>query len=133
MLSEIKDYLKTLNVAEHYSVGKIENSKQKSLGVYSDSSTRRVEAIGRNSSYGTLRIRLLLHWNKSAVETEEAARELFSKIRYIQDLDLTESDSSSLYVYIEYIEWDYDSPVFVGTDDNGVFEYVISGIVFYRR
>lgn len=126
MLAEIKDYLKTLDVASYYSVGKIDNAKMMSLGVYGDSSTRRVESIGNNSSYGTLRIRLLLHWNKSAVETEEAARSLFTKIRYIQDLDLTSA-------YIEYIDWDYDSPVFVGTDDNGVYEYVISGIVFYRR
>ena len=126
MLAEIKDYLKTLNVATHYSVGKIDNSKMESLGIYGDSSTRRVESIGNNSSYGTQRIRILLHWNKSAVETEEAAMSLFNNIRYIQDLDLTSA-------YIEYIDWDYNTPVFVGTDDNGVYEYVISGIVFYRR
>lgn len=126
MLAEIKDYLKTLDVAEHYSVGKIENSKMKSLGIYGDSSTRRVESIGNNSSYGTQRIRLLLHWNKSAVETEIASKNLFDSIRYITDLDLTSA-------YIEYIDWDYNSPIFVGTDDNGVYEYVISGIVFYRR
>lgn len=126
MLSELKDYLKTLNVATYYSVGKIDNSKQKSLGIYSDSSTRRVESIGNNSSYGTMRIRILLHWNKSAVETEVASKNLFDKIRYIQDLDLTDE-------YIEYIDWDYNTPVFIGTDDNGVYEYVISGIVFYRR
>ena len=133
MLSEFKDYLKTLDVATYYSVGKIDNSKNESLGVYGDSSTRRIESIGLNSSYGTMRIRLLLHWNKSAVETEVAAKNLFDSIRYITDLDLTETESSGAFVYIEYIDWDYDYPVFVGTDDNGVYEYVISGIVFYRR
>lgn len=126
MLSEFKDYLKTLNVATHYSVGKIDNSKERSLGVYGDSSTRRVESIGQNSSYGTMRIRLLLHWNKSAVETEESARDLFEKIRYITDLDLDTE-------YIEYLDLDYDSPIFVGSDDNGIYEYVISGVIYYRR
>lgn len=126
MLSEIKDYLKTLNVAEHYSVGKIDGSKEKSLGVYGDTPLRRIEAIGKNSSYGAMRIRILLHWNKSAVDTEVSAKDLFDKIRYITDLDLTTA-------YIEYIDWDDDSPVFVGTDSIGIYEYVISGIVFYRR
>jgi hypothetical protein len=126
MLKEIKDYIKTLGVAEHYSVGKIDGSKDKSLGVYGDSTTRRVESVGRNSSYGTMRIRILLHWNKSAVETEEASKNLFDNIRYITDLDLSSA-------YIEYIDWDSNMPVFVGTDANGVYEYVVSGIVFYRR
>lgn len=126
MLAEIRDYLKTLNVAEHYSVGKIDNAKMKSLGIYGDTGMRRVESIGNNSSYGTQRIRILLHWNKNAVETEEAAQNLFDRIRYITDLDLSTA-------YIEYLDLDYNSPTFVGTDSNGVYEYVISGIVFYRR
>lgn len=126
MLAELKDYFKTLNVAEHYSVGKIDGSKMKSLGVYGGTSTRRVESIGKNSSYGMMRIRILLHWNKSAVETENAAKNLFDKIRYITDLNLNTA-------YIEYADWDSDSPVFVGTDSVGIYEYVISGIIYYRR
>ena len=126
MLAEFKDYLKTLGVAEHYSVGKIDGSKMKSLGVYGDSTMKRIEAVGRNSSYGTQRIRVLLHWNKSAVETEEAAWNLFNNIRYITDLDLTSE-------YIEYLDLDYDAPTFVGSDANGDSEYVISGVILYRR
>ena len=126
MLAELKDYFKTLNVADYYSVGKIDGSKMKSLGVYGNSSTRRVESIGKNSSYGMQRIRILLHWNKSAVETENAAKNLFDKIRYITDLDLNT-------VYIDYADWDSDAPVFVGTDSVGIYEYVISGIIYYRR
>ena len=126
MLAELKDYFKTLNVADYYSVGKIDGSKMKSLGVYGGTSTRRVESIGKNSSYGMMRIRILLHWNKSAVETENAAKNLFDKIRYITDLNLNTA-------YIEYADWDSDSPVFVGTDSVGIYEYVISGIIYYRR
>ena len=126
MLAELKDYFKTLNVADYYSVGKIDGSKMKSLGVYGGTSTRRVESIGKNSSYGMMRIRILLHWNKSAVETENAAKNLFDKIRYITDLDLNT-------VYIDYADWDSDVPVFVGTDSVGIYEYVISGIIYYRR
>lgn len=33
-LKDIKDWLKTFNVAEHYYIGKLDNKQDKSLGVY---------------------------------------------------------------------------------------------------
>ena len=141
MIAEFRDYLKSLNVAEHYYIGKIENSKEKVLGIYADSSTPRVEAIGRNGSYGTFGVRLLLHWNKNAKETETQARSLFETIRYITHTDMThyedteESTDEVVYttVHVQYIDWDYDEPIFIGTDANGVYEYVITGIIYYKK
>lgn len=126
MIAELRDYLKTLNVATHYSIGKIDNSKDYSLGVYADAPTRRIEAIGRGSSYGTFGFKLLLHWNKNANETEVSAFDLFEKIRYITDLDMTD-------IHVEYIDLDHDEPISVGTDENGVYEYVIKGTIYYRK
>ena len=126
MIAELRDYLKTKNVATHYSIGKIDNSKDYSLGIYPDLPTTRVEAIGRNSSYLTMGVRLLLHWNKNAKEAEQAALTMFEKIRYITDTDMGT-------VHVEYIDWTYDAPITVGTDDNGVYEYVMQGTIYYRR
>jgi hypothetical protein len=126
MIAEFRDYLTTLNVAENYYIGKIENSKEYTLGVYADSSTRRVEAIGKDGSYGTFGFRLLLHWNKNARETEESAFELFEKIRYITGTDMTS-------VHVQYLDLDYDEPINMGTDENGVYEYVITGTIYYRK
>lgn len=126
MIAEFRDYLKTLNVAQNYSIGKIDNSKDKSLGVYGGSQTMRTEAIGRASSYNTFGFRILLHWNKNARETEESAFSLFEKIRYITDLDMSD-------IHVQYIDLDYDEPISVGTDENGVYEYVISGTIYYRK
>ena len=141
MIAEFKDYLKTLNVADYYYIGKIENSKEKVLGIYPDTSTPRVEAIGKNSSYGTFGVRLLLHWNKNARETETQARSLFNSIRYIQDTDMTHYEDTgdstdepiASTVYVQFIDWDYDEPIFVGTDANGVYEYVITGTIYYQK
>ena len=126
MIAEFKDYLKLLGVADNYYIGKIENSKERTLGVYADSRTRRVEAIGKDGSYGTFGVRLLLHWNKNARETEASARSLFERIRYIHDADMAD-------VHVQYIDWDYDEPISIGTDENGVYEYVITGTIYYRK
>lgn len=130
MIAEFRDYLKTLNVAENYYIGKIENSKEYTLGIYTDSSTRRVEAIGKDGSYGTFGFRLLLHWNKNARETEESAFDLFEKIRYISDIDMTSGEST---VHVQYLDLYYDEPISIGTDENGVYEYVITGTIYYRK
>lgn len=126
MIAEFRDYLKTLNVAQNYYIGKIENSKEYSLGVYADTSRRRVEAVGKDSSYGAFGVRLLLHWNKNAKETETQARSLHSTIRYITNTDMTD-------IHVQYLDLDYDEPIFVGTDANGVYEYVITGTIYYRK
>lgn len=126
MIAQFRDYLKTLNVATHYSIGKVDNSKDYSLGVYGDAYTRRVEAIGKESSYGTFGVKLLLHWNKNANETEQSAFNLFEKIRYITDLDMTD-------IHVQYVDWDHDCPISLGTDENGVYEYVITGTIYYRK
>lgn len=130
MIAEFRDYLKTLNVASHYYIGKIENAKEEVLGIYSDNPTARVESIGKNSSYGTYGVRLLLHWNKNAKETEAQALSLFEAIRYIQNVDMTSGTST---VHVAYIDWEYDAPIFLGTDTNGVYEYVIDGMIYYRK
>ena len=126
MIAEFRDYLKTLNIATNYYIGKIENSKEETVGIYADASTRRVEAVGKESSYGTFGVRILIHWNKNAKETEVKARTIFDNIRYIKDLDLTTE-------YIYYIDWDYDEPIFIGTDANGVYEYVITGTIYHKK
>ena len=126
MIAELRDYLKTLNVATNYYIGKIENSKEYTLGVYGDNTQRRIEAVGKDSSYGAFGFRLLLHWNKNAKETETSARSLFQAIRYTQNVQMGD-------VFVQYLDLEYDEPIFMGTDANGVYEYVITGTIYYRK
>lgn len=126
MLAEFRDYLKSLNIAENYYIGKIENSKEKTIGVYGMGGLRRIEAIGGQSSYDVARVRILLHWNKNAKETEEVARTLYESLRFVTDTDMGE-------IEVKYLDLDENEPTFLGTDSNGVYEYHISARVFYRR
>ena len=127
MLATFRDYLKTLNLADNYYIGKIDNTKLKTIGIYSQPGMRRIEAIGKASSYDVAGIRILVHWNKNARETEEAARNIFESIRYITDADISEE------VHVNYLDLIEPEPNFIGTDDNGVYEYHISARIYYRR
>lgn len=126
-LAGVRDWLKTLNVAENYSIGRIDNSKDKSLGVYSRRSVNGfVESIGRKSSYNIKAISILLHWNKNAKETEAAAMDLWDKLTAVTDLTIEEHN-------VNYIYMNVSEPVSVGADDKGVYEYVIEIDLYYTR
>ena len=126
MLAEIRDYLKTLNIANYYTIGKLDNSKERAVCVYSDGYLERVEAIGRNSSYDITGIRILYHGTKNLNETEQVVRSLYDSLRYITDTDMGT-------LHVQYLDLNYSEPVFLGTDANGVYEYIISGVIYYRK
>ena len=128
-LADVRDWLKTFSVAENYYIGKLDNKKQKSLGVYHlPRSGDPVVAIGgtQNSSYDITGISLLLHWNQNARETEEAVRALWNHLLGVDDVDVGNH-------HIQMLELLVPEPVSVGTDDAGVYEYVINFNLYYRR
>lgn len=126
MLVEFKDFIKTLEVGEHFSIGIIDGVLDKSIGIYEQAPSYRIEAVGKESKYSMTYMRILIHWNKNLRETETAARSLFESLRYQSDFDMGE-------IHVNYIDLLTEEPIFVGTDENGVYEYVISLRIFYRR
>lgn len=126
MLAEFKDYIKSFGIGDYFSIGKIDNSKDKSIGVYGDTNDFRIEAINKFSSYDKANMRILVHWNKNLRETEDAARTLYNNLRYQTDFDM-----STIHVY--YVDLLQGEPIFVGTDANGVYEYVITLSLYYKR
>ena len=129
-LAELRDWLRTLDVAEHYSIGRIDNAAEKSLGVY-DRRGRGgpVMAIGgrANSSYGVKPVSLLLHWNRNAAETETAAQALWEALEMCAHVDLAGGG------HIQCIRMTVPGPVSIGTDRGGVYEYVVECDIYYRR
>ena len=126
MLAEFRDFVKTLEVGEHFSIGKIDSSKDKSIGIYGDTNGNRIEAIGKDSMYDISNMRILIHWNKNLTETEAASRSLYELLRYQNNFDM-----SGIHVY--FIDLIDGEPIFVGTDNNGIYEYVITLRLVYRR
>lgn len=128
-LADVRDWLKTYGVAEHYYAGKLDNKLERSVGVYQRTrSGSPVTAIGGRelSSYEVKSISVLIHWNQNAVETERASYALFNAL-------LSEKDLKINGTQIYYIRLNVPEPVDIGTDDKGVYERVIEFDLFFKR
>lgn len=129
-LANIRDWLKTLECAEHYYIGKLDRKPDKALGVYSRESTGTppIIAIGGPECTKTLvkRISILLHWTHNANETEQAALMLFEKLRAV------DSFQTGPYT-VDYLRLMVPEPVDVGTDEDGVYERVVWFDLYYRK
>lgn len=126
-LSAVREWLKMVFKADHYYIGKLDSKQDKSIGVYSlKRSGSPITAIDRLSSYDIKSVSILLHWNKNADETERTALSLFESIRKLSDFTI-----GNTKVY--YLKLLVPEPVAVGTDDKGVYEYVIEFELYYER
>lgn len=128
-LANIRDWIKTFGIGEHFYIGKLDNKMEKSIGVYPRESSGPPDiAIGGLDATKTAKrsISLLVHWNKNADETEQQALYLYRTL--LCQNDVTINGSRVYYIYLAVPE-----PVFVGSDDNGVYEYVIWFDMYYER
>lgn len=130
-LNDIRGYISGLGIAEDDKVyiGKLDNKKQKSIGVYSrPSSGPPGIALGGMgcTTYDIKSVSLLVHWNKDKGAAETAACELFEKLRNITSLSIGDT-------HINYLRLMVPEPQDVGTDDSGVYEYVIWLDFLYER
>lgn len=130
-LKDIRQYVAALGIAEdsHVYIGKLDNKKEKSIGVYNrqgQGPPRQTLGGGQNVTYGEKKISLLVHWNKSKIEAEEAAVRLFDTL---QNSDTGNIGDTKIF----YICLDVPEPQDVGTDDSGVYEYVIWVSFFYEK
>ena len=131
-LPEIRQWIASLGIAadERVYIGKLDNKQERAIGVYErKGSGPPVTALGGLSytSYGIRRISLLVHWNRSKTETEDVAWRLYEELRNVTSLTIGETFVSGLILQVP-------EPVDVGTDDNGVYEYVIwLDFIFQRK
>ena len=129
--TEIREWIASLGIAEDDNVymGKLDNKQQKSIGVYSRSSSGSPNiALGGldYTSYDVRPISLLVHWTTRKAESEVAAYEVFEKLRNVSSLDIGDT-------HINYLRLMVPEPQDVGTDDGGVYEYVIWLDLIYER
>lgn len=129
-LGAIRDWLETFHLAEHLYTNRLVKDEEKSIGVYDRAAYGRpVMAIGgvRNSSYDMLPVSILLHWNRSFTETEEAAQTLWEALAEARHVDMPGGQ------HIQFLQMTVPKPVYVATDASGIHEYVINFNLYYRR
>ena len=130
-LNDIRGYIAGLGIADDKNVyiGKLNNKKDRSIGVYHrHGSGPPVMALGGydHSSYDIRRISLLIHWDKDVRASEQAAYSLYEKLKNVSSLSIGDTPINCIILQVP-------EPVDVGTDDNGVYEYVIWLDFVYQR
>lgn len=128
MLSDARDYIASLGLAEHVYMGKMPDKQEKSIGVYNSKHSHAYKtAIGGPTlaSYGTKYVTLLVHWDKSPRDTEKAATALFGAVREAREATINEAT-------IKFIQPLYE-PQDVGTDDAGIYEMVIEVAFIFAK
>ena len=130
-LREVKDWLKTLNIAEHYHVGKLDAKKEKSVGVYDrrDKLPDRITYGGYdNVLYEVLPVSILIHWNGNGSETDIASCEIVEKLRELR--------GGGYYIgnyLVAECKMMTKGAVNVGTDANKIYEAVIWLDIYYNK
>lgn len=130
-LLDIRDYIASLGLTSDTQVyiGKLDNKKQKSIGIYN---RKKEEALRiplgglTNATYDIKPISILIHWSKSYTESEKKAYEVWECLVRDEPFSIGEH-----IVYFTDIQTAH--PIDVGTDDNGVYEFVIFVDFIYER
>lgn len=130
-LKDIRQYIAGLGLAADSNVyiGKLDNKKQRSIGIYGrkTSGDPHIALGGLDcTTYETRPIALLVHWTRSQPESEAAVYKLFEKLRNATSLSIGDT-------HINYLRLMVPEPQDVGTDDCGVYEYVIWLDLIYER
>lgn len=132
LLKDIRDYMASLNIAEAEKcyMGLMPDKEEKSIGVYHLRSGRQAVTptpIGGqgNRSYGVKAVLVLIHWNRSPTETEEAAVKVYQRLQNTQEQEINGHR-------IKFIQMNQDEPVSVDTDEIGIFEYVMECLIYYE-
>ena len=128
LLSDVRDFLKELNIADHYYIGKLDTKQERSIGVYQRPGGMSRIAIGGLSctSYDVKRVSILVHWNQNAKETEEKALELFNKLIEMENVQMGDSK-------VYFIAMQTPEPIDVGLDESGIYERVIQMDIYHER
>lgn len=127
-LVDVRDYIASLNLADHVYMAKLPDKQDRSIGVYNSKHQYPPKvAIGGPAleSYGTRYITLLVHWSKSPRETEKAATALFEAIQRTREAKINDAT-------IKFIQPLYEIQD-VGTDDTGIYEMAIEAAVVFDK
>lgn len=128
MLSDVRDYMESLKLADHVYMGTLPDKQEKSIGVYNSKHQQEYKtALGgpQLASYGKKYVTLLIHWNESPRESEKAAMAVFEAIETARNVTINEE-------LIKFIQPLYE-PQDIGKDDAGICEWVIEMAVIYEK
>lgn len=126
LLSEIRDFLKTKIESPQWYLNKV-GDKEQSITIYNTLGLAPRMALGglKQTSFTTKAISILVHWGKDSNKAELKAQEVYNAL-------FGKSGAIGGKRVIQF-KMKTDEPVYVGTDKEGVIEYVIETIIYHER
>lgn len=127
-LKEIKDYFKdNYEWDGSISIGKLNRDSEKSICFYQSSRRKRkIKTAGgkENRTYDFKPMSITLRYTKNADIAENNASKIYEFL-----------DESTFYINDKryFIQMIYDEPISVGTDQSGVYEYIIEFDCFKEK
>lgn len=127
LLSDIRTYLKTKIECPQWYQNKLGGTQEQSITLYNVKGLAPRLALGgiENTSYSTKAISILIHWGKDSNAAERKAQEVYNAF-FGQDAVIGNEK-------VIMFNMKTDSPVYVGTDSEGIIEYVVELIIYYER
>ena len=127
LLTEIKDYFKTKIECPKWYTSKIDGTVEQCIGIYSVQGPPPNIALGglANTSYSTKAISILVHWGKNSNVAEQKAQEVYNNL-FGQSTNIGGN---------RVIKFDMrtSEPIGIGTDSNGIYEFVIETVIYFER
>ena len=126
LLSEIREYLKSRIESPQWYLNKV-GDKEESITIYNTVGPAPRIALGglEQTSYTTKAISILVHWGKDSNKAELKAQEVYNAF--------FGKDGTIAGTRVIQFIMKTDSPIYVGTDNEGIIEYVIETIIYYER
>lgn len=127
MLSKIKDYFKNeFQWIDSISIGKIDNNQEKAICFYPSKRENGYQnTVGgkKNRSYKLKKVTILLRYTKNQVSADDMAQKIY---------DFFEERSFLIDEKRVFVVMQCGSPIWLGTDDKGVYEYSFE-LDFYKE
>lgn len=127
MLSKIKDDFKNnFQWLDSISIGKIDNNQEKAICFYPskrDSGYQKTVGGIKNKKYVLKKITILLRYTKNQVSAESMAQKIY---------DFFEERSFLIDEKRIFVVMKCENPIWLGTDDKGVYEYSFE-LDFYKE
>jgi hypothetical protein len=123
-LPEIADLLAVLLDFDSVTAGCVNGSLDETIGVYQREPFVPRECIGGDSSYQTLKLRVLVRWTDSPSKAEKKALEISELFDGFRDMET--KDHIIKFADIKAIRS-------VGKDEKGVCEYIVDADIIYTK
>ena len=124
-IDKVLQWLQSNISAPKWYAGRLASPGEQTLVVYNGRAFTNPRAIGGLSSYGGKGLRVLIHWTKDLLATEIKAQEVYE---FLMTATGTIDNKRIIDVLMREPE-----PVYLGADEEGIFEYVIDAELILEK